>query len=324
MKNNKIVGIKKMSCNLSCFCVLIVLLQIAKRFLPWLYNNLIGPNFIGPKVDVEKMGKWAVITGATEGIGKAYAKALAKKGLNVILISRSLEKLEKVKSEIAECSQVEVKLIDVDFTSGPEIYTKISTNIQNLEIGVLVNNVGMSYTYPDFFLNIQNEKFLRDIITCNINSVTHMCRLIMPQMIERKRGIVINISSMAAHVPNPLLCLYSGTKAFIDKFSDDLNTEYKGQGIIVQSVMPGYVVSNMTKIKRPTLMAPSADCYVASALRTLGISAHTTGYFPHALMKLAIDAIRALTCDSFLNSYVMKNLFAVRKRALRNAEKKAE
>lgn len=303
---------------ISTTCVVIVILQIIKTLVPWLYKNLLGPKFFGPKIDVRRMGQWAVITGATDGIGKAYAKALAKKSVNVVLISRSKDKLEKVAEEIKSASSAEVKIIDVDFTQGPEIYDKIEKGIAGLEVGTLVNNVGMSYANPEFFLSIQDrDKLLRDIIECNIHSVTHMCKLVMPGMVERKKGVIINISSLSAVVPSPLLSVYGATKAFVDKFSVDLNTEYSSQGIVVQSVLPGYVATNMSKIRKETFLAPNSDNYVASALTTLGIATRTTGFFPHSLMKLTVDIIKAVACEPAANKLSLKTMLNIRKKALR-------
>lgn len=134
--------------------------------------------------------------------------------MNLVLVSRNLEKLVNVSKEITDKYQVEVKVIAVDFKSGLQIYDTISNGIQGLEVGVLVNNIGISYSHPEYFLESvkQDEAFLQDIISCNINSVTYMTKLVLPAMVERKKGLIINISSMAAIIPNPLLTVYSSTK----------------------------------------------------------------------------------------------------------------
>lgn len=98
----------------------------------------------------------------------------------------------------------------------------------------------------------------------------------------------------------------------MDKFSEDLSTEYKEQGIIVQSVLPGFVATNMTKLRRTNLLAPSAETYVASAMRTIGYARHSSGYLPHALKQLLITTFYAFIPDQ-TNSivfYFMKKIKA--------------
>ncbi|GAB0087133.1 very-long-chain 3-oxoacyl-CoA reductase [Sergentomyia squamirostris] len=303
-------------------CIVIVIIQLLRIVFPWLYENFLGPCVLGCRVKLSAMGEWAVVTGATEGIGKAYANELAKNGLKVILISRSLSKLEAVAKEIETKHGSETRVIEADFTGGPEVYAKIEKLILGLEIGVLVNNVGMSYAHPEHFLAIQDkEKFLGDLISCNIVSVTGMCRLVMPGMVERKRGVVINIASLSAKIPNPLLTVYAATKAFVDKMSEDLQTEYRKDRIVIQSVLPGFVATNMSKIKRPTWLAPSAERYVQCALRRLGIAGHTTGYYPHALMKLVIDTM-AFFAPTTTRRLILSQLTNIRKRAIRKSTDK--
>lgn len=134
--------------------------------------------------------------------------------MNLVLISRNPEKLENVSKEITEKYQVEIKVIAADFKSGFEIYDRIAKGIQGLEIGVLVNNIGISYDHPEYFLEaVQKEpSFPQDIVKCNIHSVTYMTNLVLPSMVARKKGLIINIASMSGIIPNPLLSLYSGTK----------------------------------------------------------------------------------------------------------------
>ncbi|XP_063703996.1 very-long-chain 3-oxoacyl-CoA reductase-like [Culicoides brevitarsis] len=300
------------------FATITLLLQIFKKVFPWFYENILAPRY--SRLSLKKFGKWAVITGATDGIGKEYAKNLAKNGVNVVLISRTISKLEDVAKEIKAEFTVETRIIDVDFKNGPEIYEKIEKNIQDLEVGILVNNVGMSYTSPEYFLSIPNrDSLLVDLIQCNITSVLNMTKMLLPKMVERNCGVVINISSLSAVIPAPLISVYAATKSFVDKFSDDLATEYKNRGIVIQSVLPGPVATNMSKIKKPTWMAPSAKQFVGSAIKTLGISSHTTGYYPHSILKLSIDAIDFFS-PSYARNISLKTIENIRKRAIKRKE----
>jgi 17beta-estradiol 17-dehydrogenase / very-long-chain 3-oxoacyl-CoA reductase len=211
--------------------------------------------------------------------------------MKIILVSRTLSKLEKVAKEIKDSYRVETAVIDVDFTSGPEIYDKIKDRIKGKEIGVLVNNVGMFYSVPSEFLAIPNrEKMIQDIVSCNISSVPMMCSIVMPQMVLRKKGIVINLSSISALVACPSMAIYSASKAFVNKFNQDLAAEYENQGIIIQSVLPGPVATNMTRMKKGSFFAPTATDYVNSAIKTVGFTDSTTGYWVHSVLVLVSNA----------------------------------
>lgn len=305
-------------------CVFVVSVQLLRKVFPWLYENLLGPKLFGSSIRLKEMGSWAVVTGATDGIGKAYAKALAKKGLNVVLISRTRSKLEEVAKEIEAESKVQTRIVTADFTSGPEIYEGIRAETADLEVGILVNNVGMSYANPEYYLGLPDqEKFISNIVTCNIFSVTRMCGLFLPAMVERRKGVVINISSLSAVIPAPLLTVYAASKAFVDKFSDDLATEYAHHGITVQSVLPGPVATNMSKIRRPTWMSCAPKTFVSSALATLGIARHTTGYYPHSLLQLSIDMI-GLFSPYVSQKITLNTMNNIRARALKKAAAAAQ
>lgn len=114
----------------------------------------------------------------------------------------------------------------MDFTQGGQIYDKIRQQLEGLEIGVLVNNVGISYDHPEYFVELTQEKpnFMRDIVEANINSVTHMTSLVLPAMASRKKGVIINISSTAGVIPNPLLSIYSATK--VSSIATDITFEF--------------------------------------------------------------------------------------------------
>lgn len=143
-----------------------------------------------------------------------------------------------------------------------------------------------------------------------------MCKIVMPGMVERRKGVIVNVSSTAAQIPSPLLAIYGASKAYVDKFSDDLSTEYAKYGIVVQCVLPGYVATKMSKIRSATWMAPSPQTYVKSALKTIGIQEHTTGYFPHSLLVGVIHSLRYIS-PSLEKWLVMRTMINIKSRALR-------
>ncbi|XP_053472930.1 very-long-chain 3-oxoacyl-CoA reductase-B isoform X2 [Ictalurus furcatus] len=232
----------------------------------------------GNLIKASKLGKWAVITGATDGIGKAYAEELARRGFAIVLISRTQEKLDDVSKAI-------------------------------------VNNVGVSYSYPEFFLNIPNlDNFVNNMININITSVCQMTRLVLPRMVERSKGVILNVASASGMYPVPLLTLYSSSKAFVNFFSRGLDAEYRSKGIIIQSVLPFYVTTKLSKIKRASLDIPTPETYVASQLSTVGLQSQTNGYLPHAIMGWVTTS---LLPAQLLTKYVMNMGLSQRARYLK-------
>ncbi|XP_046668631.1 very-long-chain 3-oxoacyl-CoA reductase-like isoform X2 [Homalodisca vitripennis] len=260
-----------------------------------------------------------VITGATDGLGKAFAEAVAKRGMDVVLISRTKSKLDAVAQEIRENYKVNTKVIEADFTEGNTVYHHIEKELYGMDVGVLINNVGLSYPHPDQFLSLpEHGKVYHDIIQCNIAAMLSMCQIVMPGMCEQRRGVVINIGSTAGDIPSPMLTVYGASKVFVSKFSRDLASEYKQYGIVVQCLTPGYVATKMSKIKKPTWMAPSPAKYVNSALTTVGIEDHTTGYYPHSLLVGCIKLMESLS-PNFAYWMITRTMENIKSRAIRKS-----
>lgn len=171
--------------------------------------------FLRPSKNLKKLGEWAVVTGATDGIGKAYAFKLAKKGLNVVIISRTKSKLDAVKNEIEEkYAGVSVKVVVCDYSDfNPTVRGKVRANeerrrysrlyfrpanasncsffmsqvakaLDGLDIGVLVNNVGVSYVFPKYFSELSEDE-VEGLMEMNVNSTTWMTHMVLPGMMER-------------------------------------------------------------------------------------------------------------------------------------------
>ncbi|GFQ81705.1 inactive hydroxysteroid dehydrogenase-like protein 1 [Trichonephila clavata] len=267
------------------------------------------------RLDLTRYGKWAVVTGGTDGIGKEYARALARHGLNIIIISRNKEKLEKTAQEIEKDFKVQTYIIQADFAAGQEIYNNISKQLEDKEIGILINNVGVMYDYPETFMNVP-EKKLWELININIASVTMMTYIIIPQMVRRKKGVVVNMSSISSFHPLPLMAVYSASKVFVDWFSRALSYEYKDQGIIVQSLIPSYISTNLTRfssfLQRPSFIVPDAKRFVNSAIQTIGVSNRTTGFWSHGLQYWMYDFMPASVW--YRTSWLMQKIIDNHKR----------
>ncbi|NXC06366.1 HSDL1 protein, partial [Orthonyx spaldingii] len=235
---------------------------------------------------VRKYGKWAVVTGSTDGIGKAYAKELAKHGVNVVLVSRNKEKLEAVSRSISETYKVETDFIVADFSKGHELYPAIKEALKDREIGILVNNVGIIHDHPEYFTNL-SEDMLWNIIHVNIASVTMMTHIVLPGMVKKKKGAIVNLSSAVCCEPTPMLTVYGASKSYVDYFSRSLHYEYASKGIFIQSLMPFVTITNMLafsdSISKRSIFFPTAEEYARHAISTLGLSTRTTGYWKHAI-----------------------------------------
>ncbi|XP_060806674.1 very-long-chain 3-oxoacyl-CoA reductase [Amyelois transitella] len=280
----------------------IAILFVLRQIWRVIYVFVIGP--IVNKVDFKSYGEWAMITGSTDGIGKEYARQIAAKGCNVILVSRTLDKLKAVAEEIENEFKVKTKVIQADFTKDDDtvLYANIANEIKGMEIGVLVNNVGTSYVYPEYFLEIPDWlTTVTDLLKVNCTALVRVTALVLPAMVQRKKGIVINIGSIVSECHSPLLTVYSATKAFVCKFSTTLKEEYEKDGIIVQCVTPGYVVTNMSRYKASSFFVPTPKDFVRSALRLVNTTSKTYGFFNHSLSMVFIDFI-----DAISESYLVK------------------
>jgi len=279
--------------------------------------------FFRPSKKLVKFGKWAVITGATDGIGKAYAKALAKKGISIVLISRTESKLKAVKKEIDDKNYkgVEVKHIVCDYSQfDDKAQAAVSSEIKDLDVGILINNVGVSYPYPKYFHELTDEE-VNNLMGMNVNSTTIMTKMVIGGMVERKRGAILNIASAAGTITSPLLAEYSAAKGYVEKFSRGLNAEYKKKGIFVQCQTPFYVATKLAK-RRKSFDCPTPDEYVVMGLRWIGQSDSVCSpFWLHSLQGY----IMSILPTSFIVGQTMSMHMSIRKRGMKkDAAKKAE
>ncbi|CAI9763160.1 unnamed protein product [Fraxinus pennsylvanica] len=293
------------------------LFKCSFTILNWVYVN-----FLRPGKDLKKYGSWALVTGPTDGIGKAFAFQLARKGLNLVLVGRNPDKLREVSDSIkSKREATQIKSVVVDFSGDlNDGVGRIKETIQGLDIGILINNVGVSYPYARFFHEV-DEKLLNDLIKVNVEGTTKVTQAVLPGMLERKRGAIVNIGSGAAMVipSDPLYAVYAATKAYIDQFSRCLYVEYKKSGIDVQCQVPLYVATKMASIKRSSFFVPSTDGYARAALRWIGYESRCTPYWPHSLLWGLLYSLP----ESIVDAWRLKFCLGIRKRGqLKDSRKK--
>lgn len=200
--------------------------KLALSLIAYVFNLFLKP---GASLSKFKAAKdWAVVTGATDGIGKAYAMALAKKGLNVLIVSRSQDKLDAVRQEIVDKHPgVEVRAHRTDFTAlDNAALDALIKAMGGLQVGVLVNNVAVNVEMPTYFDELELAK-VRDIITCNTLGTALLTHAVLPQMKARKRGVIINLSSLGGTLPSAMLQPYGASKSFVENFSEAIAEETK-------------------------------------------------------------------------------------------------
>ncbi|EKM54109.1 uncharacterized protein PHACADRAFT_257722 [Phanerochaete carnosa HHB-10118-sp] len=296
--------------------------------------------FILPGKSLKKYGAgkgaWAVVTGASEGIGREYALQLAKKGFNVVVSARNKVALDALINEIQSIEvsgkKMQACAVAMDFSKVDDVaqWSRFETALEGLDIGVLVNNVGKSHSFPSDFVDAPVDE-VDSIIAVNVNSLLKVTRIVLPGMISRHRGLILASASFAGvSVVSPMLAPYAASKAFLATFNSALGSEVKGKGIDVETANTHFVISNMSKIRKSTLLVPPPKLYVKAVLAKIGLPCGalftgrpftSTPYWSHALLDWFIHV---LGWRSAIAGVVHNMHRDIRRRALRKLEREAK
>ena len=183
------------------------------------------------------MNKTVLITGASVGIGYELSKIFARNGYNLVLVSRTKQKLESISKELENEHGIQAKVIPKDLsksTAPQELYDEIVAD--GIEISVLVNNAGFGLNGK--FVDITADKQM-ELIQLNITSLTMLCKLFGTDMVKRRSGRILNDASTAAFQAGPLMSTYYASKAYVLLFSEGINNEFAKDGVDVSVLCPG-------------------------------------------------------------------------------------
>ncbi len=191
-------------------------------------------------------GKWALVTGASAGIGEAFAVELAEAGVNLVLTARRQDRLERLAERIrAEYGiQTQVVVADLTLPEGPQQIFD-ATEGAGLTVELLVNNAGFG-EYGEFVRCALAAQV--DMVQVNCGAVVHLTRLFLPRMVERRRGDVLIVASTASFQAVPYLATYAATKAFDRMFAEALAQEVKRYGVRVSALCPGPTQSEFGQV----------------------------------------------------------------------------
>src|SRR5208283_3408743 len=188
--------------------------------------------------------KTALITGASFGIGMEFARIFAREGYNLVLVARSADKLRQVASELEKAHGARSLILAADLSEPGAAYVLDQTTRAAIQVDVLVNNAG--FGQYGMFAENDLEECLRQI-QLNVTTLTHLTRLYLPAMMERKNGRILNVASVAAFQPGPLMAVYFATKAYVLHFSEALANELSESGVTVTCLCPGATATEFHK-----------------------------------------------------------------------------
>lgn len=206
-----------------------------------------------------------LVTGASSGIGRELARVFAAHGHDLVVTARRRARLEALKRELERDHRVRVRVIEADLYD-PAAPDRLARRLEREPVGVLVNNAGT--LEGGCFAGMPRERVLQ-MIGLNVTALVALTHALLPQMLERGSGRILNVASIAAFAPVPWLGVYAATKAFVLSFSEALAEELRDRGIAVTAVCPGLTDSEMAdaalerapglKPWRSRLFAPAAE-----------------------------------------------------------------
>jgi short-subunit dehydrogenase len=243
-----------------------------------------------------KYDGFALITGASRGLGMAFARALAERHCNLVLVARSAEPLHALANELRQSTSVSVVAIQADLSfpgAGHVLAAQLSKD--KIPIDLLVNNAGFGLRGEFRGLSIRRQL---EMLRLNNEAIVELTCSLLPRMLERQQKAIINISSTAGFQPIPFASLYSATKAFLTAFSLALEQELRSAGVAVVTVCPGRLHKNQNQESEQRARGKwpgiyqSPDEVVEDALRVLANGGGLT--VPGALNKFSVFAQRLI------------------------------
>lgn len=189
---------------------------------------------------------YALVTGASSGIGREIARILAKKGYPLIIVARRKERLENLQKELSTQHNVDVVVMAQDLSAegaSQELHGKVIAG--GYAVDILVNNA--AFGIQGKFIESDLER-VDDMLRLNITSLTHLTQLFAKDMVAKGNGYILQVASLAAFVPSPYVSAYGATKAYVRSFSEAVRYELKGTGVSLSTIYPGITTTEFNEV----------------------------------------------------------------------------
>ena len=239
-----------------------------------------------------------LVTGASAGLGAEFARQCAKRGDDLALVARRRDRLEDLAAQI----QGKVHIFAADL-AAPDAAASLINELEaeGLAVETLINNAGFGLGGRFADLPLERQ---REMIDLNVRTLTELCRLVLPGMLERGRGAILNVASTAAFQAGPNMAVYYATKAYVLSFTEALHHELKGSGIRVSALCPGPTHSEFSDVAdshSPTLERMKMDAAPVVAAGLAGLDRNKAVVIPGFRNKAGAQASRFLPRSTMRN-----------------------
>lgn len=236
--------------------------------------------------------KTALITGASSGLGREFAKILAAEKYNLVIVARNEDKLKKTASQLEADYGIDVEVISADLSdyhSAEQIYNKVSR--MGIAIDILINNAGSGH---HGLLFNTDPRIAADTINLNVTSLTLITNYFLKDMVRRKSGKVLNVSSLGAFQPDPFYAVYGATKAYDLLFTESLAGELEGTGVTVSALCPGPTKTEFASRSGKNDASFAMDAKTVAMAGYKGMQKGKLVIIPSLKYKLEVFGIRLL------------------------------
>ena len=223
------------------------------------------------KSDLMPQRPLALVSGASSGIGREFARQLAAAGYDLVVVARRKERLETLAQEVGRAHGVHAEVMQADLTDEADLARVEKRIASERALQLLVNNAG--FMRPGTFA-VEDLRPQLEMIDLHVKATVRLTRAALPGMLERNRGAVINVSSVAGFIQQPQNVVYSATKAFLSSFTEGLALELRGTNVKVQALCPGWTETELldhgaVAPNVPSLFVLTPERVVAASLRCL-------------------------------------------------------